>query len=85
MRPDAPEVLRLVLSRADEMKAEDTIPINLTGKTAIADFMVVTTGRSTRQVGAIADRMVDVMRTTCDRQVEEFAQIELQLAIAVWL
>ena len=59
MRPDAPEVLRLVLSRADEMKAEDTIPINLTGKTAIADFMVVTTGRSTRQVGAIADRMVE--------------------------
>jgi ribosome-associated protein len=44
------------------MKAEDTIAINLTGKTAIADFMVVTTGRSSRQVGAIADRVVEDLR-----------------------
>jgi ribosome-associated protein len=44
------------------MKAEDTITINLTGKTAFADFMVVSTGRSNRQVGAIADRMVDDLR-----------------------
>jgi ribosome-associated protein len=44
------------------MKAEDTITINLTGKTAIADYMVVTTGRSNRQVGAIADRVVEDLR-----------------------
>jgi len=44
------------------MKAEDTITINLTGKTAFADFMVVSTGRSNRQVGAIADRVVDDLR-----------------------
>jgi ribosome-associated protein len=61
-RLDAREVLRLVLARADDMKAEDTIAINLTGKTSFADFMVVSTGRSSRQVGAIADRIVEDLR-----------------------
>ena len=54
VRPDAKETLRLVLARIDDMKAEDTVTIDLTGKTSIADAMVVTSGRSHRQVGAIA-------------------------------
>jgi len=41
------------------MKAEDTVTIDLAGKTSIADSMVVTSGRSNRQVGAIADRLLD--------------------------
>ena len=59
VRPDAEEILRLVLARLDDMKAEDTVTIDLTGKTSIADVMVVTSGRSNRQVGAIADRLRD--------------------------
>jgi ribosome-associated protein len=59
VRPDAQEILRLVLARIDDMKAEDTVTIDLTGKTSIADAMVVTSGRSNRQVGAIADRLLD--------------------------
>ena len=59
MRPDAEEILRLILARLDDMKAEDTITIDLTGKTTIADTMVVTSGRSHRQVGAIADRLLE--------------------------
>jgi ribosome-associated protein len=59
VRPDAGEALRLVLARIDDMKAEDTVTINLSGKTTIADFMVVTSGRSNRQVGAIADRVLE--------------------------
>ena len=58
MRPDAKETLRLVLARIDEMKAEDTVTIDLAGKTSIADFMVVTSGRSNRQVAAIADHLL---------------------------
>ena len=58
VRPDARETLRLVLARIDDMKAEDTITIDLTGKTTIADTMVVTSGRSHRQVGAIADHLL---------------------------
>lgn len=40
------------------MKAEDTLTINLAGKTSIADFMVVTSGRSNRHVGSVADRVM---------------------------
>src|SRR6202163_3037863 len=59
VRPDARKTLRFVLARIDDMKAEDTVTIDLTGKTSIADAMVVTSGRSNRQVGAIADRLRD--------------------------
>src|SRR3979490_1792906 len=57
VRPDAKETLRLVLARIDDMKAEDTVTIDLIGKTSIADAMVVTSGRSDHQVGAIADHL----------------------------
>ena len=40
------------------MKAEDIVSIDLTGKTSIADAMVVASGRSQRHVGAVADRVV---------------------------
>ena len=62
VRPDANETLRLVLARIDYMKAEDTVTIDLTGKTSIADLMVVTSGRSNRQVGAIATRLVEDLK-----------------------
>ena len=41
------------------MKAEDTITIDLTGKTSIADVMVVTSGRSNRHVASIADSAIE--------------------------
>jgi ribosome-associated protein len=57
-RPDAEETLRLVLARLDDMKAEDTVTIDLTGKTSIGDYMVVTSGRSNRHVSAVADHVL---------------------------
>ena len=59
VRPDAEETLRLVLASIDDMKAEDTVTIDLTGKTSIADAMVVTSGRSNRHVTSIADSAVE--------------------------
>jgi len=41
------------------MKAEDTITIDLTGKSSIADCMVVTSGRSSRHVGSVAERVLE--------------------------
>jgi ribosome-associated protein len=61
-RPDAAETLRLILARLDDIKAEDTITIDLTGKSSIADSMVVTSGRSNRHVGAIADRVLQGLK-----------------------
>lgn len=55
--PDATETLRIILACLDDMKAEDIVTIDLTGKTAIADVMVVASGRSNRHVGAIADNV----------------------------
>ena len=58
-RPDAKETLRLILARLDDMKAEDTIAIDVTGKTSIADTMVVTSGRSNRHVTSIAESAIE--------------------------
>ena len=59
MRPDAEEILRLVLTRLDDMKAEDTLTIDLRGKSSIGDYMVVSSGRSQRHVGSVADRVIE--------------------------
>ena len=61
-RPGASETLRLILDRLEDMKAEDTVTIDLTGKTSIADTMVITSGRSNRHVGSIADRVLEGLK-----------------------
>jgi len=50
--------LKIVLARLDDMKAEDTITIDLSGKSSIADFIVVASGRSQRHVASIAEHVV---------------------------
>jgi ribosome-associated protein len=57
-RPDAEETLRLILASLEDMKAEETVTIDLHGKTSIGDYMVVTSGRSNRHVGAVADNVL---------------------------
>jgi ribosome-associated protein len=57
-RPDADDALKLILSRLDDMKAEETVTIDLRGKSAFSDYMVVTSGRSNRHVGAVAENVV---------------------------
>ncbi len=42
----------------EENKAEEIVEIDLRGKSEIADHMVVCSGRSTRQVMALAERIV---------------------------
>ena len=49
----------MVLIRLDDMKAEDTLTIDLRDKSSIGDYMVVASGRSQRHVGAVADRVVE--------------------------
>ena len=52
----------LALGCLDEMKAEETIAIDLAGKTSLADTMIITSGRSQRHVGSIADRIIQEMK-----------------------
>ncbi len=51
------ELLALVQACLDDDKAEEVVVIELAGKSTIADFMVVATGRSSRQVGAMAEHL----------------------------
>ena len=63
-RPPAPqpgELLELVLKTLEDGKAEDIVTIELAGKTTIADQMVIATGRSTRQVLALAEHLEDAL------------------------
>jgi ribosome-associated protein len=54
--------LKTVLASLEDAKAEDTIAIDIQGKSALGDFMVVTSGRSHRHVAAIADRLVSDLK-----------------------
>ncbi len=56
--PHDEDIRAVALASIEDMKAENTVEIDLTGKTSLADTMIVTSGRSHRHVGAIADRLV---------------------------
>ncbi|MEO1922344.1 ribosome silencing factor [Blastomonas marina] len=57
--PEAEEgsLHELVLQSLDDDQAQDIVSIDLEGKSGIADFMVIASGRSTRQVAAIAMKL----------------------------
>ena len=50
-------LLGTVLSSLNDDKAEDIVQIDLRGKTEIADHMIICSGRSTRQVSAISEKL----------------------------
>jgi ribosome-associated protein len=56
--PAAADLNSLILGLLDDAKAENTVAIDLTGKSTSADVMIVTEGRANRHVAAIADRVV---------------------------
>jgi len=62
VRLTAEEILQLVLTRLDDMKAEDILTIDLRNKSSIGDYMVVSSGRSQRHVGSVADRVLEDLR-----------------------
>jgi nicotinate-nucleotide adenylyltransferase len=54
-------ILDLVLKTLDDGKAEEIVTIDLAGKTTIADYMVIATGRSARQVGALTEHLEEAL------------------------
>ena len=56
------ELLVLVQASLDDDKAEEVVVIELAGKSTIADFMVVASGRSSRQVGAMAEHLREKLK-----------------------
>ena len=57
--PSGHSLLDAVLASLDDDKAEDVVHIDLRGKSEMGDYMVIATGRSTRQVNAMAEKLVD--------------------------
>ena len=55
--------LERVLSSLSDDKAEDVVQIDLRGKTAIGDYMVICSGRSSRQVTAISEKLAERLKT----------------------
>ncbi|MFZ4806416.1 MAG: ribosome silencing factor [Hyphomicrobiaceae bacterium] len=50
-------LVQQVVSWLDDAKAEEIVTISLDGKSSIADYMVIASGRSDRHVGAIAQQI----------------------------
>jgi ribosome-associated protein len=55
--PGSEGLLARVLASLDDDKAEDVVQIDLRGRSSVADWMVVASGRSSRQVAAIAEKL----------------------------
>jgi ribosome-associated protein len=51
------KLLGLIEKSLDDDKAENVVAIDLTGKSSIADYMVIASGRSARQLGAMAEHL----------------------------
>ncbi len=62
------ELLERITYILDENKAEDIVTIDLRGKSAMADYMVICSGRSTRQVTSIAEKLADSLKTDLGRR-----------------
>jgi ribosome-associated protein len=56
---DADALHGLILQSLDDDQAQDVVSIPLEGKSSIADHMVVASGRSSRQVAAMAQKLAE--------------------------
>lgn len=59
------EQLAQILSSLDDDKAEDIVQVDLRGRTSIGDYMVIASGRSTRQVAAMAEHLIESLKHDC--------------------
>ena len=60
--PSVQSSVELILNVLDDAKAEETVSVDITGKSSLADHMIVTSGRSQRHVGAVADQIIRALR-----------------------
>jgi ribosome-associated protein len=58
----AQDVLAAVLASLDDDKAEEVVEIDLRGRSNMADYMVICSGRSSRQVASISEKLVDRLK-----------------------
>lgn len=61
------ELLELILNSLENDKAEDIVHVDLHGRSSIGDFMVICSGRSSRQVAAISEKLVERIKAETGR------------------
>ncbi|MDT1060630.1 ribosome silencing factor [Paracoccus sp. CPCC 101403] len=61
------QLLDRILTSLDDDKAEEVVTIDLRGRSAMADHMVIASGRSSRQVAAIAEKLVQRLKEQTGR------------------
>jgi ribosome-associated protein len=66
-RDDADALHSLILASLDDDQAVETVSIPLAGKSSIADYMVVASGRSTRQVASMAQKLAEKIKAEFGR------------------
>jgi ribosome-associated protein len=66
----AKQLLELLREVLDDNKAEDVVSIDLAGKSSVADYLLIATGRSARHVSAIADYILRAAKAAGMGQLE---------------
>ena len=66
---DVEDLHKLVLESLDDDQAQEVVSIPLSGKSNIADHMVIASGRSTRQVASMAVKLADKIKERFGRSV----------------
>lgn len=61
------QLLDRILTSLDDDKAEEVVTIDLRGRSAMADHMVIASGRSSRQVASIAEKLVERLKEQTGR------------------
>jgi len=56
------QLLDAILKSLNDDKAEEIVKIDLRGKSEMADWMVIATGRSSRQVAAVSEHLVETLK-----------------------
>jgi ribosome-associated protein len=59
---DCDQLLAAVIASVEDDKAEEVVQIDLRGRSDVADYMVICSGRSSRQVAAISEKLADRLK-----------------------
>ncbi|WP_448189433.1 ribosome silencing factor [Azospirillum sp. sgz301742] len=66
-----PQELKALIEKAlDDDQADDVVVIDLAGKTSIADYMIVASGRNTRHIASMADKLRESLKVAGLDRVE---------------
>ncbi len=61
-QPTSEALLARVIASLEDDKAEEIVEIDLRGRSDMADYMVIASGRSSRQVASISEKLADRLK-----------------------